>query len=261
MTAPTLADLPAPPPDRSGWPWTVGPSPRPDTRPNGSPWPRITIVTPSYNQAQFLEETIRSVLLQSYPNLEYIVIDGGSTDGSAAIIERYAPWLAYWVSAPDRGQSHAINQGFARATGEWLGWLNSDDCYAPSALRHVMESAAAQDVNFVAGASIRFRDGEPHAPTRLHPLPGAFEPDTLSRTQAFDQPACLWRSELFQQAGPLDEHRRYAFDWAFFNRCAPLIRTAITPETVACYRVHAAHKTGSGGGPRWDEILGVYDQH
>ncbi|MGQ0603596.1 MAG: glycosyltransferase family 2 protein, partial [Anaerolineales bacterium] len=98
------------------------------------PLPRLSIITPSFNQAQFLEATLRSVLDQHYPNLEYLVIDGGSTDDSVAIIQRYADRLAYWVSEKDRGQSDAINKGLARATGEIVAWLNSDDTYLPGAL-------------------------------------------------------------------------------------------------------------------------------
>src|SRR5262245_2264682 len=118
MRCPLLSALPPPPPGRDGWPWTVASDPLPETRPNGSAWPRISVVTPSYNQGRFLEETIRSVLLQGYPDLEYFVIDGVSTDESVAIIERYAPWLSFWVSEPDGGQVEAINKGIARATGD-----------------------------------------------------------------------------------------------------------------------------------------------
>jgi hypothetical protein len=255
-------DLPSPPANRTGWPWTFASHPPlPDTLPDGNPWPRVTIVTPSFNQAQFLEETIRSVLLQGYPNLEYIVIDGGSTDGSVEIIQKYARWLAFWLSEPDRGQAHAINKGFKRATGEWLGWLNSDDCYAPAALHHLMTCSAATGATWVAGASIRFKNGVVRRPKRLQPVAGAFAPATLRRTQAFDQLACLWQARLFREAGPLDEDRHYVFDWLFFNRCAQSARVAVSEVTVACYRVHEAHKTGAGGQQRWDEILAVYEQN
>lgn len=134
---PTITDLPPPPPGRHGWPWTVATPPAAPVMANNRPWPRITIVTPSYQQAQYLEEAIRSVLLQGYPNLEYIVMDGGSRDGSVEIIQRYAPWLSYWQSQPDGGQSAALADGFARATGEILAWINSDDRLQPGALQRV----------------------------------------------------------------------------------------------------------------------------
>src|SRR5262249_30682863 len=129
--------LPPPPLGKSGWPWTRGRLVLPPKRPDGSPWPRLSIITPSYNQGQFIEETIRSVLLQGYPDLEYMIIDGGSTDNTVEIIRKYDPWLEYWVSERDRGQSHAINKGFRRSSGALLGWLNSDDVLLPNALATV----------------------------------------------------------------------------------------------------------------------------
>lgn len=117
--------------------------------------PRISIVTPSLNQARFLEETIRSVLLQGYADLEYLVMDGGSTDGSANIIRKYEPWLAGWVSEPDRGQCHAINKGLFRATGEYFNYVNSDDMLAAGALAAVAEGFAAQpSADFIHGKCV-----------------------------------------------------------------------------------------------------------
>ena len=129
-----LKELPEPPRGRVGWPWTEESPQLPERLPAGKAWPRVSIVTPSYNQAAYLEATIRSVLLQGYPNLEYIIIDGGSTDETTSIIRKYESWIGYWSSEPDEGQGHAINKGFEKATGEIFGWLNSDDVYAKSAL-------------------------------------------------------------------------------------------------------------------------------
>src|SRR5512144_266396 len=111
MRCPSLQELPRPPRGRTGWPWSEASASLPSSMPDGGTWPRISVVTPSFNQARFLEATLRSVLLQGYPNLEYFVLDGGSTDGSTEIIKKYEPWLTHWVSGADGGQSAAINSG------------------------------------------------------------------------------------------------------------------------------------------------------
>jgi glycosyltransferase involved in cell wall biosynthesis len=134
MPSPTLDDLPDPPPGKTGWPWTEGSRQPAATGSCQEPWPCITVITPSFNQGQFLEATIRSILLQGYPNLEYLVFDGGSTDNSVEVIKRYSPWITYWVSAPDGGQSAAINRGLAMGSGLFATWINSDDMLYPDAL-------------------------------------------------------------------------------------------------------------------------------
>ena len=155
MTSPSIGELPLSPPGRKGWPWTEPSAPLPATLPDGRPWPKISIVTPSFKQGRFIEETIRSVLLQGYPNLEYIIIDGGSKDEPVEIIRKYERWLTYWVSEPDRGQSEAINKGMARATGEILAYINSDDYYAAGAFKAAVENLdASQAAWFCADVSV-----------------------------------------------------------------------------------------------------------
>lgn len=128
----------------TGWPWTTGSTPLPEMMPDGRPWPLISIVTPSYNQGPFLERAIRSVLLQGYPRLEFIVMDGGSSDESAAILSRYEGWLTHWRSEPDDGPADALNKGFALATGDIFGFLNADDFYLPGSLEKIARAFAAQ---------------------------------------------------------------------------------------------------------------------
>lgn len=130
---------PPAPSDKVGWPWDSQLPELSAVMNDGRDWPKISIVTPSYNQGQFIEETIRSVLLQGYPNLEYIVIDGGSTDNSLEIIQKYEPWLRYWISEPDEGQADAIHKGFQRASGDLLAWQNSDDFYQLGAFQRIAE--------------------------------------------------------------------------------------------------------------------------
>jgi glycosyltransferase involved in cell wall biosynthesis len=158
MPASALAQLPPPPPGRTGWPWTVETAMPADLA--TTQWPRITIVMPSYQQASFVEETVRSVLLQNYPNLEFIVNDGGSKDGSAEIISRYAPFLTHFESGPDGGQGAAINKGFDRATGEIMGWINSDDFYLPGALFAVARRFLQNDADIVYGDALNLHEDD-----------------------------------------------------------------------------------------------------
>jgi glycosyltransferase involved in cell wall biosynthesis len=192
-----------PPPitGKIGWPWDF----EPDKVSVNFDLPRVTIVTPSYNQAAYLEETIRSVLLQGYPHLEYFVIDGGSTDGSVEIIKKYENWLDGWVSERDNGQCSAINKGFSQATGEWLGWLNSDDCFAPYALFNLLRTAHASQAKFVYGSCIQFgmTPNVMHFPKMKLPGPRAFDLETIRMVDLIDQPATLWSRAIFEQCGPL----------------------------------------------------------
>src|SRR5579862_6186863 len=154
-------------------------------------WPKITVVTPSFRQAQFLETTILSVLGQCYPNLEYIIMDGGSDDGSVAIIESYASQLAYWQSKRDAGQADAINQGFARATGDILCWLNSDDFFLPGTLRTIARELGpfCNDPALLFGNCMYFREADGSARilrARRH------SPEFLRETDCIYQPSSFW---------------------------------------------------------------------
>ena len=229
---------------------------------NGDPqiWPKITVVTPSYQQAQFLETTILSVIGQCYPNLEYIVMDGGSTDGSTAIIERYEAHLAYWQSARDSGQSDAINQGFARATGDILCWLNSDDYYLPGTLRKIGRLLAAQVAQpaLVYGSCFYFREADASGRI-LQARP--FERELRRETDYIYQPSSFWTRALWEKTGVLDSTQHFGFDWDWYIRASAHCEFLRLPEVLSAYRRHDAHKSGSGGEHRRAEILNVVRRH
>lgn len=181
--------------------------------------PRISIITPSYNQGQFLEDTILSILSQDYPNLEYIIIDGGSTDNSVDIIKKYEKHLAYWVSEKDRGQTHAINKGFKKATGEIVNWLNSDDLLAPNALSALAAGAAENpDADFYYGDySVVDVNGAPMLVRKSAPY--LFQSLFWGR-QLSNQPSVFFKRSLLEEIGYLDETKQFCMDTEFWIRAA-----------------------------------------
>lgn len=235
------------PSNRSGWPWAKPHSTPADTAlPADFTWPRVSIVTPSFNQGQYIEATIRSVLLQGYPNLEYIVIDGGSTDNSVEIIRRYEPWLTCWVSEKDRGQAHAINKGLAKATGQIFGWLNSDDIFFPNAIHQMVKlyTQYPSNVAWVGGCQ------------RINPLGRVLStvlPKNLDRDGLanwfyqgfFYQPSCFFSSQAWEQVGGLDESFHYAMDLDLWLKLAAIGEFVSTPHIISAATIHNDAKTQS----------------
>ncbi len=207
-------------------------------------WPRISVVTPSFNQASFLEQTMRSVLDQGYPNLEYIVMDGGSTDGSIDIIRRYEKQLACWVSQRDSGQSDALAKGFQHSTGSIYAYLNSDDLYLPGALHTVarvfLESKA--DVVYgdtcwidTRGEKLGERRQTPFVPAGY--LYGGFD---------LQQPATFWGRSIYEESGGIDPSFSFAFDTELFTRFVLKgARFRHVRKAVASFRIHPASKSST----------------
>lgn len=209
-------------------------------------WPRISIVTPSFNQGDYLERTIRSVLLQGYPNLEYIIIDGGSNDQSLEVIKKYGQWIDYWVSEKDRGQSHAINKGLEKSTGILLGWLNSDDYFLPGAL-FKLASAYLEDTTVGAiygqGHVVDERGSVIHIPkltqvTRESLFGWWFGND-------FIQPSCLFTRKAWQEAGSIDESLNFALDVEYWIRIAEGFTFRKIPDVLSIALSHSQAKTTS----------------
>ena len=222
--------------------------------------PPVTIVTPSYNQGQYIRKTIESILSQNYPNLEYIIMDGGSTDSTAAIAKDYSSRLTY-VSEKDRGQSHAINKGFQMARGEIVAWLNSDDLYLPgsipkavSALQQEPAAGAIYGEGYLIDSEGRIQSRFPHTiPFNLWRL--TYLSDYILQQTVF------FRKSVLQEVGPLDESLHYTMDWDILIRIGKSYHLAYTPEYLGCLREHAEAKTTYGGSERAREILRMLRRH
>ena len=222
--------------------------------------PLISIVTPSFNQGHYLGETLDSILGQGYPNLEYIVMDGGSADQSAEVIRARQERLAFWQSQPDHGQAAAINEGFARARGLIFGWLNSDDLYTNGTL-HTVANLLAGSLNEAAvvyGSCELFRDNGSLI-ERRSAVP--FDLNRLQITDFLDQPSVFFTRAAWERVGPLDESLHYAFDWEWFLRAAKVCHFIQCDQVLSRYRIHAQHKTGTGGLRRWEEMREVVRRH
>lgn len=206
--------------------------------------PLISVVTPSFNQAQFLERTITSVLDQNYPRLEYIIMDGGSTDASVDIIKRYANRLTYWVSQKDRGQSDAINQGFARSTGAILGWLNSDDYLMPGSLAAVAESHARRpDAGAWVGDCQLVTS---HTDEKELVRADALDLDALGahgQEVFLGQPSCFFSAEAWKKCGPLDENLHLSMDLDLWLKMLKHYRFERVNALLSCATRHADAKT------------------
>jgi glycosyltransferase involved in cell wall biosynthesis len=245
MRCPTLDELPPPPPGKSGWPWTIGSPPIQDAGGEIKEWPRISVVTPSFNQGPFLEETIRSILLQGYPDLEYLVIDGGSTDNSVSIIQKYQQWIRYWVSEPDGGQSAAIQKGLSMVTGIISAYLNSDDIYTPEALQRVAaQFGKSKSTDVVYGNLYRIDpDDQVIEEHRNTPF---MRWGYLYGGLFLHQPCTFWKTGAALEAGGFNPEFRFDMDTDLFMRMA--IRKAhfaFERAFLAGFRVHPASKTST----------------
>ncbi len=219
--------------------------------------PRVSIITPSYNQAPFLEQTIQSVLGQEYPNLEYMVVDGASQDGSVEIIQRYVSSLSWWVSEKDRGQGEAINKGFARATGEVVGWLNSDDVYQPGALAAAVQAFQDHPETGLVFSDVLAIDGENHVLNLMRC--GDWGLDELMSFHILNQPGVFMKRAVLDQAGYLDPAYHYMLDTHLWLRMAQLAPIVYVRKTLAAGRFHPQAKNLAAAPRFGDEALRIVD--
>ena len=206
--------------------------------------PSLSIITPSFNQGQFIERTLKSVLDQGYPELEYIVVDGGSTDETTEVLERYSDQLAWWVSEPDRGQTHALNKGLARATGDIVAYINSDDFYLPGSFEAAIAGFSASSANWVVG-KCRFVDDEGAPDSIWIPqLPRGPRYWWMIDPWGVPQAATFWRRSLFERYGRFREDMHYAFDTEFGLRLVYADQMpGIVEQEISVRYLHGAAKS------------------
>jgi glycosyltransferase involved in cell wall biosynthesis len=214
-------------------------------------------VTPSYNQAKYLEKTIKSVLNQDYSNLEYIVIDGGSTDESVDIIKKYTERLSYWESKKDKGQTEAINKGFSKAKGQIFAWINSDDTYQPGAISEMVQFMIENpDVGMVYG-DCNFIDADDNIIGKFNAAQTNFR--RLEKGYVhIPQQAAFWRSDLHRKVSPLDESIYFAMDYDLWLRLANITKIMYYPRLWANFRLHEDAKTIAEDDRCWPDMVRIH---
>ena len=257
-TLPKDNDMPLPCAGKTGWPWNEGLNTLSSRNQNAETFPKISIVTPNYNGASHIERAIRSIILQGYPNLEYIIIDGGSTDGSVEIIKKYEGWLTYWVSEKDAGQSEAINKGFSQCNGDIVNWLCSDDILLPGTLFRVAEYFVENpSIDVVAGQGcVVYASGDRPdmvGGTTLEAI------ELIPANNSVCQPACFYRRKLLDRTPPVDESYHYAMDfelWAYFR--AKNAQWLVVDDVLCQTLMTGDNKCSTGGMAITDEQIRVY---
>lgn len=220
--------------------------------------PLVSIITPSFNQASFLEETITSVMTQDYPRIEYIIMDGGSTDGSVDVIQKYADRLAYWESAKDKGQTDAINKGFNRASGDILAWINSDDTYNPKAVGEAVKFLIEHPETAIVYADCNFINEHGEVIGKF----ASRQTDYAKLRRGYvhiPQQTMFFRAEYWKQLGPLDPSFYFAMDydlWVRIAKQAPI--QYLSGKTWANFRIHTSSKTNVNDERGWQEMLRVH---
>lgn len=222
--------------------------------------PKISIVTPSYNQGQFIEQTIQSVLGQFYAHLEYIILDAGSNDSTVRILEKYNSQVSYWHSKPDNGQSAAINEGFDRSSGDIIAWLNSDDYYLPFALNKVANLLSIDEPAILIGNCFHFKEqdnyGNGSAMTSYH------QNIDIRNGDYIIQPSSFFNKKAWDLVGKLNEDLEFVFDWEWYIRAEQKgVKFITTPEYLSAYRFHQNHKSGIGGRKREQEIMSIIKKY
>lgn len=238
-----LSQLPAPPVGKKGWPWDIETDPA--VYEQETILPKISIVTPSYNQGKYIEKTIRSVLLQNYTNLEYIIIDGGSSDETVDIIKKYSNWITFWESKKDNGQTDAINKGLEKCTGSIFNWLNSDDYYYSDSFKIITENFEPGKTQMLAGNYRMFHEDESEEDKiidfRLQP--------TLEETLAIvliNQPSCFFALDSIKTLGNLNDKLQYVMDqdiWKRFLFRFGQDNIKYVDNLLTHFRIHSASKT------------------
>lgn len=261
MKCPNLRLLPAPPENKKGWPWTVESRRLPSFMSNHKPWPKISIVIPSFNTKNFLEESIRSVLLQGYPDLELIIMDGGSTDGTLAIIKKYQKWFAFWESKKDKGQSNAINKGLKKSTGQFFNWHNSDDILTRNNLGRVALALVNHpQAGYVHGYRIIVnKTFQIQGNTKKHYGDKAgFRPkidEAIAQLKPGTQVGCLMVKKLVDKVGGLDEKINYIIDPDLLLRIVLEKPPYYIPYPTAYLRVYPGVKSLTWNSKRAQERL------